>query len=59
VPRVIVTTDSAEKDTPVMLDEQVRTVHVHNEHTSRQLLERLVWAVEDAERAEHATHAPA
>ncbi len=59
MPRVIVTTDSTENDTPVMLDEQVGAVHVHNEHTSRQLLERLVWAIEDAERAEHATHAHA
>ena len=59
MPRVIVTSDSADKDTSVTLDEQVRAVHVHNEHTSRQLLERLVWAVEDAEKAEHATHAHA
>jgi hypothetical protein len=53
VPRVIVTTDPAEEDAPVTLDERVETTHISNEHGSDQLLERLVWAIEDAERVEH------
>jgi hypothetical protein len=53
VPRIIVTTDPLDQDAPVMLDERVATIHVCDQHASEQLLERLMWAIEDAERAEH------
>ena len=35
----------------VLLDEkEVRPVHLHDEHSAAQLLERLEWAIRDAER---------
>jgi hypothetical protein len=40
-----------------MLDERVDVIHVSDQHASGQLLERLTWAIEDAERAEHTEHA--
>jgi hypothetical protein len=46
MPRVVVTDDSGDR---VLMDEQVRKVHLENEHSSLQVIERLVWAVEDAE----------
>jgi hypothetical protein len=52
VPRIIVTTDPPDLEGPVTLDEQVETIHVSSMHGSRQLLDRVVWAIEDAERVE-------
>jgi len=46
MPRVVVTDDSGDR---VLMDEQVRKVHLENRHSSLQVIERLVWAVEDAE----------
>ena len=57
MPRIIVTTDPPDYDTPVTLDETVETIHVSDRHSSSQLLERLVWAVQDAERVEERTGA--
>jgi hypothetical protein len=54
MPRVIVTSDRPQHDAPVTLEETVETVHVGDEHASRQLLQRIVWAIEDAERVEAA-----
>jgi hypothetical protein len=58
MPRVIVTSGSSTTDAPVTLDETVETVHVGDKHASEQLLQRIVWAIEDAERAERAEAAP-
>jgi len=59
--RIIVTTTpvggrrSARLDeTPVLLDEQVNSVHLCDDHAAEQLIERLAWAVTDAEDAEGA-----
>ncbi len=46
MPRVVVTDDSGDR---VLMDEQVRKVHLENRHSGLQVIERLVWAVEDAE----------
>jgi hypothetical protein len=54
MPRVIVTSDRPQQDAPVTLEETVETVHVGDQHASQQLLQRIVWAIEDAERAEAA-----
>ena len=45
--RVVVTDDSGDR---ILMDEQVQKVHLENRHSSLQVIERLVWAVEDAER---------
>ena len=58
MPRIIVTTDPVSSDltdeTPVLLDEQVDSVHLSTTHAAGQLVERLAWAVRDAENAQRA-----
>ncbi|HEX5225996.1 MAG TPA: hypothetical protein VFW29_12785 [Solirubrobacteraceae bacterium] len=56
MPRVIVTTDTSTlpSDASVLLDEQVHPVHLSNGHGAAQLVERIAWAVTDAEQAERA-----
>ncbi|HEV3048353.1 MAG TPA: hypothetical protein VGY13_13455 [Solirubrobacteraceae bacterium] len=49
--RIIVMADSTEQhDAPVMLEERVYPVHLSSDHAAAQLIERLSWAVRDAER---------
>jgi hypothetical protein len=61
MPRIIVTTDSVSSElndeTPVLFDEHVHPVHLSTRHAASQLVERLAWAVGDAERAERAPRA--
>jgi hypothetical protein len=55
MPRIIVTTDpvaSPVRDAPVLLDEHVHSVHLSDDHAAAQLVERLAWAINDAEDAE-------
>jgi len=53
MPRIIVTTDpSQQRDAPVLLDEHVHSVHLSSDLAAAQLVERIAWAVSDAERAE-------
>jgi hypothetical protein len=57
MPRIIVTTDPVSSElteqTPVLLDEHLHSVHLSTDHAAGQLLERLAWAVKDAESAEN------
>lgn len=51
--RIIVTTDQADRpDTPVLLEERVYPVHLDSDHAAAQLMERLAWAISDAENAQ-------
>ena len=51
--RIIVTTEqSNQPDAPVLLDERVCSEHLSDDHAAAQLIERLGWAVTDAEQAE-------
>jgi hypothetical protein len=51
--RIIVTTDSTERrDAPILLDERVCSAHLANDHAAAQLIQRLGWAVDDAENTE-------
>lgn len=53
--RIIVTTDpTTNQDAPVLLEERVYATHLDNDHSAAQLIERLGWAIADAERAEEA-----
>ena len=53
MPRVMVTTNQAEQgQATVLLDEQVQSVHLSTEHSAMQFIERLGWAISDAEDAE-------
>lgn len=60
MPRVIVTTQPFRlpDDAQVLLDEDVRSVHVNTPHGATQLAERLAWAIDDAEWAEKTRPAP-
>jgi hypothetical protein len=54
MPRVIVTTDAhrPEPSASVLLDEQVASIHLGDGHAAAQLIERLAWAIDDAEQIE-------
>ncbi len=52
--RIIVTTDrSGRRDAPVLLDERICSAHLNDDHAAAQLIERLGWAITDAEDVEH------
>ena len=54
MPRVLVITDDKRPGAGgVVLDEHVNSIHLDCEHSAWQFLERLGWAVSDAEHAEH------
>jgi hypothetical protein len=46
LPRIIVLDDAADPD--VFMDEAVRPEHLDDKHNAVRLLERLTWAVSDA-----------
>jgi hypothetical protein len=51
--RIIVTADPTQaNDQPVLLEESVSSVHLSTGHAAAQLVERLAWAITDAEDAE-------
>jgi hypothetical protein len=53
MPRILVTTSQPRhNDTPVLLDEWVAPVHLSDGHAAEQLVERLGWALADAEELE-------
>jgi hypothetical protein len=63
MPRIIVITDpvspNLSDNAAVLLDEHVHSVHLSTDHAAAQLVERLAWAVSDAEHAEYAHSRPA
>lgn len=55
--RIIVTTDpTTNRAAPVLLDESVYSVHLDNDHNAAQLIERLGWAIADAENTQRTEH---
>jgi hypothetical protein len=53
--RIIVTTDpTTDHAAPVLLDESVYSVHLDNDHNSAQVIERVGWAITDAEKIQRA-----
>jgi hypothetical protein len=53
--RIIVTTErNGSLPAPALLDERVCSDHLTDEHSAAQLIERLGWAINDAEEAERA-----
>jgi hypothetical protein len=51
--RIIVTTDPTTKHSaPVLLDESVYSIHLDNDHAAAQLIERLGWAISEAENTQ-------
>src|SRR5262249_20052048 len=52
--RIIVTTEQTERpDPPVLLDERVCPEHLSDDPSAAQLIQRLGWAISDAERVEN------
>ena len=53
MPRMLVTTESTDRATAaVLLDEHVATGDLTSSHFAAQLVERIGWALADAEQAE-------
>jgi len=50
--RIIVIADTPRRaniDAPVLMDEEVEPIHLADEHASQQIIERVAWAVLDAQ----------
>jgi len=45
-------------EVPVLMDEEVKPDHLADEHIAHQIIERVAWAVLDAEEAIHRVPAP-
>jgi hypothetical protein len=56
MPRIIVTTATGrqQNEDAVLLDELVQSIHLSTGHAAAQLVERLAWAISDAEEQERA-----
>jgi hypothetical protein len=54
MPQILVVTDSADKDqSTVVYRERVLSTDLESDHFSGQLVERVGWAVRDANQLEH------
>jgi hypothetical protein len=52
MPRIIVVADTPRRasiDAPVLMDEDVKPAHLADEYASHQIVERVAWAVLDAQ----------
>ena len=53
MPRLIVTAETGhDRDGAIVHNERVLVTNLDNDHSSAQLIERVGWALEDAERLE-------
>jgi hypothetical protein len=53
--RITVTTDPTTQHAfPVLLDESVYSIHLSDDHSAAQFIERLGWAITDAENTQRA-----
>ena len=54
MPRILITTEQADNpDALVMLDERIAASDLTSEHFAGHLVERIAWALADAESTEH------
>jgi len=59
MPRILVITDGSDgREKAVVLQERVVSSDLESDHFSAQLVERLGWALVDADEIEHRTPAP-
>jgi len=59
VPRILVTTDGSDaREKAVVLQERVVPSDLESDHFSAQLVERVGWALADADEIEHRPPAP-
>ena len=56
MPRITVTTEpTAENQAAMVLDEHIASNHLESDHSADQLIERIGWALSDAEETEQET----
>jgi hypothetical protein len=55
MPKIIVISESRGSEGTVTLEERVVAAHLEDEHSAAQLVERVGWAILDAEDAERAS----
>jgi hypothetical protein len=58
MPKIIVVTEQQDGGATVTLEERVVPAHLEDEHSAAQLVERVGWAIVDAEQAESAPVQP-
>jgi hypothetical protein len=58
MPKVIVVSEQRNGQQTVTLEERVEPVHLEDEHSAAQLVERLGWAIVDAEQDEATSREP-
>jgi hypothetical protein len=59
MPQILVVTDPAERDaSTVVYRERISTSDLESDHFSGQLVERVGWAVVDADQIEHGESTP-
>lgn len=51
---IVLSNQSAEQDSAVVLSENIQPEHLADQHQTAQLVERVGWAVTDAKEAEDA-----
>jgi hypothetical protein len=57
MPRLIVTTETDDEHANAIVhDERVLATNLDNQHSSAQLIERVGWALQDAEKLESEQH---
>ncbi len=56
---IVMAGQSKRRNAPVLMDERVCSAHLSDNHSAAQLIERLGWAITDAEEAERAQSASA
>jgi hypothetical protein len=55
MPKVIVISELKDSEQTITLEERVVAAHLENDHSAAQLVERLGWAILDAEEHERAS----
>jgi hypothetical protein len=58
MPQILVLTDSPQSPGEIVYRERISKSNLDSEHFSTQLLERVGWAVGDADALEHQTEEP-
>jgi hypothetical protein len=58
MPKIIVISEHRDGERRVTLEETVVPAHLEDDHSAAQLVERLGWALVDAEQVEHTKREP-
>jgi hypothetical protein len=59
MPQILVVADTPQDTPNVVYRERISTTDLESDHFSGQLVERVGWAVVDADQLEHREHRPA